>query len=85
MKTSMIVALLGLAAASYSTAAMAEETAKPAPAGRVVLLDRVDITAHRVWPLSVADVARVSPKVPLAQLKQPLVDRIAGAVEKDPF
>jgi hypothetical protein len=85
MKTSKIVALLVLAAASWSSAAMAEETAKPAPAGRVLVLKRVDITAHRQCPLAVAEVAKVTLKVPLASLQQPFADRIAGAVEKDPF
>jgi hypothetical protein len=84
MKTSKIVALVALAVASWSSAALAEDTAKPAPVARVITVKPVSITGHRQVPLSV-DVARVTLKAPLASLKQPLADRIAGAVEKDPF
>jgi|HubBroStandDraft_6_1064221.scaffolds.fasta_scaffold757143_2 hypothetical protein len=87
MKTSKIVALLVLAAAcvAWSSSAMADEAAKPARAGRVLVLDPVKIMAHRQVPLVAVDIARVTQTAPLASLKQPLVDRIAGAVEKDPF
>jgi hypothetical protein len=84
MKTSKIVALVVLAVASWSSAALAEETARPASTGRVITVKPVSITGHRQVSLSV-DVARVTLAVPLASLKQPLADRIAGAVEKDPF
>ncbi len=84
MKTSKIVALVVLAVASWSSAALAEGTAKPAPVAHVITVKPVSITGHRQVPLSV-DVARVTLKAPLASLKQPLADRIADAVEKDPF
>lgn len=87
MTTSKIAAILVLAAvacASWSSAAMAEETAKPARAGRVITLKTVSVSGRRQVPLTV-DVARVTQAAPIAALKQPLADRIAGAVEKDPF
>jgi hypothetical protein len=88
MTTSKIVAVLVLAAAacaSWSSAATAEETAKPARAGRVVTVAPVKITGRRQVPAVAIDIAPLTQSAPLATLKQPLADRIAGAVEKDPF
>lgn len=36
-------------------------------------------------PAAAIDVARVVPRAPLPELRQPLADRIAQAVEKAPF
>jgi hypothetical protein len=85
MKTSKMVALVVLGVAAWSSSAMAEETKKPARPQRVVVLDPTVLVGRRQCPMAVVDVARVTQTAPLPALKQPLADRIAGAVEKDPF
>ena len=80
-----LVALSVLSLALFSTAAWADETAKPAPTkGNVTVIEGITITGRHHLGLT-ADVARVIPKAPLPDLRQPLVDRIAAAAEKDPF
>ncbi len=74
-----------LAASFFGASAAADDTPD---VGK--LKDGVDqirplkIVGHPRVPLSI-DVARVVQRVPLAELRQPLADRIGKAVDKDPF
>jgi len=90
----LAIASSALALAFWSTAAAADETAKPAgpaslaaPAarGNVVTTEIVKIKGRRQVPGAAIDVARLVPRAPLPELRQLLVDRIGKAVEKDPF
>jgi hypothetical protein len=83
MKTTIGV-LAAVAIGCIGGTAMAEET-KKAPQKGVVEVEPVHIKLRPPYPLVATDVARIVPKVKLSELRQPLVDRIAKAVEKDPF
>jgi hypothetical protein len=85
MRASRFIALSAFSLCLGSTAASADETAKPAPREKVIVLDPLPPIRGRAPHLLSVDLARLIPRVPLPQLRQPLVDRIGAAVEKDPF
>jgi hypothetical protein len=73
-----------LAVGLWSAAAAAEDTtAAPKKKGAIVLPE-TKLLVKRPVPLQV-DVARVIPRAPLPDLRQPLVDRIGNVVENAPF
>ena len=84
MKTT-IGLLVAVAIGCIGSAAMAEETKAPPPQKGVINLDKVIIKLRPPHPLVATDVAKLAPKMTLSELRQPLVDRIGKAVEKDPF
>ena len=84
MCASRLVALSVFSLALFSTAAWADETAKAAPKDKVTVVPGITVQGPRHVPVSV-DVARLVPRAPLPDLRQPLVDRIAAAAENDPF
>jgi hypothetical protein len=65
--------------------------AAPPPAGGgteqrgVITLAEVTITGRIQKPIAAVDVSRIQPKLTLAELRQPFLDRIEKAVYKDPF
>lgn len=85
MRAPTILAFSAFSLALCSTAAWAEETAAPAPKGNVVTTEMVKIKGRRQVPSAVVDVNRMVPRAPLPELRKPLAERIAAAVEKDPF
>ena len=52
---------------------------------RVVTISEVTIVGRVQKPIAAVDVSRIQPKLTLAELKQPFVDRIEKAVSHDPF
>ena len=55
-------------------------------AGRgVITLAEVTITGRIQKPIAAVDVSRIQPKLTLAELRQPFLDRIEQAIYKDPF
>jgi len=73
-----------------STAASAQEKGKgaaaPQPSQRgVITLAEVTITGRVQKPIAAVDVNRIQPKLTLAELRQPFLDRIEQAIYKDPF
>jgi hypothetical protein len=76
----LVVGVVGL----WSTLACAEEKA-PVKRNGVYVFDDLIVSARRQRPQAGIDVARLVPRAPLPELRQPLVERIAKAVEKDPF
>jgi len=70
--------LLGSAVAS---AQQPTGTAK----GRVVTISEVTIVGRVQKPIAAVDVSRIQPKLTLAELRQPFVDRIEKALYKEPF
>jgi hypothetical protein len=64
-------------------AALAEE--KAAHKGAIETLPDIVISLKPPRPHVMVDLVRMSHKMPLAELKQPLMGRIEQAVEKDPF
>lgn len=69
-------------------AASADDTsgkgAVKAQAG-VLQVGEITIVGRIQKPVAAVDVATIQPKLTLAELKQPFLDRIEAAVHKDPF
>jgi hypothetical protein len=83
--------LSGLAALLFVTSlaslAGAQDPVKkkgPASKGVITLAD-ITIVGRVQKPVAAIDVARIRPKVALAELRQPFVDRIEEAIFKEPF
>lgn len=79
-----------MTAVVVSTSALADDTSKggaaaPAPQRGVITLAEVTITGRVQKPIAAVDVNRIQPKLTLAELRQPFLDRIEQAVYKDPF
>lgn len=53
--------------------------------GRVVTISEVTIVGRVQKPIAAVDVSRIQPKLTLAELKQPFVDRIEKVISRDPF
>jgi hypothetical protein len=62
----------------------AEAQTKPAQNG-VLQVGEITIVGRVQKPIAAVDVAKIQPKLTLAELRQPFLDRIEEAVHKDPF
>lgn len=51
----------------------------------VITLAEVTITGRIQKPIAAVDVSRIQPKLTLAELRQPFLDRIEEAIFKEPF
>lgn len=71
--------VLGALALLVPTSALAQK--KP----RVVTISEVTIVGRVQKPIAAVDVSRIQPKLTLAELRQPFLDRIEKAVYNDPF
>jgi hypothetical protein len=81
-------ASLGIAALGVLTAssALAQDKGKGGGAQRgVITLAEVTITGRIQKPIAAVDVSRIQPKLTLAELRQPFLDRIEQAIYKEPF
>ncbi|HVY27666.1 MAG TPA: hypothetical protein VHB79_14025 [Polyangiaceae bacterium] len=74
-------ALLAAFAAVLALPAAAAAQKKP----RVVTISEVTIVGRVQKPIAAVDVSRIQPKLTLAELRQPFLDRIEKAVYNDPF
>ena len=83
------VALSLGAAALVALAAPALAQVPPGSPGTesrgVITLAEVTITGRIQKPIAAVDVSRIQPKLTLAELRQPFLDRIEKAIYKDPF
>ena len=52
---------------------------------RVVTISEVTIVGRVQKPIAAVDVSRIQPRLTLAELKQPFIDRIEKALYHDPF
>jgi hypothetical protein len=73
-----------VAAAVVATAGSAEAQEKGKQRG-VITLAEVTITGRIQKPIAAVDVSRIQPKLTLAELRQPFLDRIEQAIYKEPF
>ena len=71
---------LGLAL-SLSSAAQAQTAGK----SRVVTISEVTIVGRIQKPIAAVDVSRIQPKLTLAELRQPFLQRIEAAIYRSPF
>ena len=80
-----LAALTALALFTFGGAAAAQEKGKESKQRGVITLAEVTITGRIQKPIAAVDVSRIQPKLTLAELRQPFLDRIEQAVFKDPF
>jgi hypothetical protein len=82
--TTTAVLLLLLTAAAP---AWAQDKGGKAPKGQqgVLQVGEITIVGRVQKPIAAVDVAKIQPKLTLAELRQPFLDRIEEAVRKDPF
>ncbi|MDI1452200.1 hypothetical protein [Polyangium sp. 6x1] len=78
----LILAGLVIVGSSVRTAEAQEKDKKPRGA---ITLSEVTITGRIEKPIAAVDVSRIQPKLTLAELRQPFLDRIEEAIFKDPF
>lgn len=84
--SSAVVAFLLVAGVVSSAAAQTPPKKKAGPATKgVITLADITIVGRVQKPVAAIDVAKIRPKVALAELRQPFVDRIEEAIFKEPF
>lgn len=79
MKYVLLAATLGLAFTAFEGRASAQQ------AGRVITIGEVTIVGRVQKPIASVDVSKIQPKLTLAELRQPFLDRIEQATFKEPF
>jgi hypothetical protein len=72
-----VVACVALSAASSLAWAQAKS--------RVVTISEVTIVGRIQKPIAAVDVSRIQPKLTLAELRQPFLQRIEEAIYRSPF
>ncbi|MFO0592267.1 MAG: hypothetical protein U0441_32280 [Polyangiaceae bacterium] len=94
MRLDKTIGLALLSAVLFTSAfASADDKTKGAAGGGggggsqrgVITLAEVTITGRVQKPIAAVDVNRIQPKLTLAELRQPFLDRIEQAIYKDPF
>lgn len=89
MRFPMTLSLAGLFVLAGASSAFAQDAAKGGPGGGaqrgVITIAEVTITGRIQKPIAAVDVSRIQPKLTLAELRQPFLDRIEQAILKEPF
>ncbi|HEX9621777.1 MAG TPA: hypothetical protein VF989_16645 [Polyangiaceae bacterium] len=78
MKSSLCLAVL-------SVIAFAAPAAFAQGKGRVITISEVTIVGRVQKPIAAVDVSRIQPRLMLAELRQPFIDRIEKALYRSPF
>ncbi len=76
----VIAFALGIVVASGEGSAEAQQKG-----GGVITINEVTIVGRVQKPVASVDVSKIQPKLTLAELRQPFLDRIEEAARKDPF
>ncbi len=71
-------------AASFAVSALALSGEARAEKG-VITINEVTIVGRVQKPVASVDVSKIQPKLTLAELRQPFIDRIEEATKSDPF
>jgi hypothetical protein len=79
--------LLGVASLGFSalTWCMPSSAEAQQGKGRVVTISEVTIVGRIQKPIAAVDVSRIQPRLTLAELRQPFLQRIEEAVFRSPF
>lgn len=87
MKRLLGIALGSLLMFASASDAHAQPTGVLAPPqkGGVITINEVTIVGRVQKPVASVDVSKIQPKLTLAELRQPFLDRIEEAARKDPF
>jgi hypothetical protein len=64
---------------------LAQQAAAQTGSGRVVTISEVTIVGRIQKPIAAVDVSRIQPRLTLAELRQPFLQRIEDAVFRSPF
>jgi hypothetical protein len=81
MKKFVVATVLGVLALP----SVALSQAKEATGRGVITLAEITITGRIQKPIAALDVSRIQPKLTLAELRQPFLERIEKAIYHDPF
>ena len=73
-----------LVVAAFGLAGEREASAQQ-KSGGVITINEVTIVGRVQKPVASVDVSKIQPKLTLAELRQPFLDRIEEAARKDPF
>ena len=76
----LVVSLAALGLFSVAGDASAQQKG-----GNVITINEVTIVGRVQKPVASVDVSKIQPKLTLAELRQPFLDRIEEAAKKDPF
>jgi hypothetical protein len=76
---------VGVLAASPALAQDAAAQRQVKQQSGVLQVGEITIVGRVQKPIAAVDVAKIQPKLTLAELRQPFLDRIEDAVKKDPF
>jgi hypothetical protein len=85
MTKTLALSLGALALLLVSGGATAQDKKAGGSQRGVITLAEVTITGRIQKPIAAVDVSRIAPKLTLAELRQPFLDRIEQAIYKDPF
>lgn len=77
--------LLCVAASLSVTTVLVSTDAAAQQKGGVITINEVTIVGRVQKPVASVDVSKIQPKLTLAELRQPFLDRIEEAARKDPF
>ena len=77
-KSFVVIAALGLFSAGGSASAADSKKG-------VITLNEIEIVGRVQKPIESVDVGMIPVKLTLAEMRQPFLDRIEGAVQHDPF
>ena len=78
--------VIGFAAlAAFALVTLATPTASAQQKGGVITIGEVTIVGRVQKPIASVDVSKIQPKLTLAELRQPFLDRIEEATQHDPF
>jgi hypothetical protein len=77
---SVVIALVVLSGILAAGEASAQQKG-----GNVITIGEVTIVGRVQKPIASVDVSKIQPKLTLAELRQPFLDRIEAAVQRDPF
>lgn len=78
-------AVSAAAAAAALLACRGDALAQQKKTDRVITISEVTIVGRVQLPIASVDVGKIQPKLTLAELRQPFLDRIEAATLKDPF
>lgn len=79
MNKTLMLCLLLAAASAIAPEARAQKK------GRVVTISEVTIVGRVQKPIAAVDVSKIQPKLTLAELRQPFLERIERALYRAPF
>lgn len=86
MKRTIVLAVALCALAWVNVSWAQDQAPHPAkPQQGVLQVGEITIVGRVQKPIAAVDVAKIQPKLTLAELRQPFLDRIEEAVRKDPF